>query len=121
MLQVWLFFRDGRLAPNPQYAGKHRRVLYHNGVIDLGRFLQDQLEPRSVKDGGDVLITGNVRMLCGHSLKLTVGTVSANERVRDELRDLIQMYLDTGVRLLELDYQPAERRRSWWPFTWSRR
>ena len=60
-------------------------------------------------------------MLFGHGMKLTFGTVSANERIRDELRDLIRVYLDTGVRLLELDYQPAERRRSWWPFTWSRR
>lgn len=61
MLQVWLFFRDGRLAPNPQYAGKHRRALYHNGVIDIGRFLHDHLEPRSEKDGEDVLVIGKIR------------------------------------------------------------
>ena len=34
---------------------------------------------------------------------LTINIVSASERIRDELRDLIQAYLDGGVRLLELD------------------
>ncbi|KAL2047619.1 hypothetical protein N7G274_000661 [Stereocaulon virgatum] len=89
MLQVWLFFRDGRLDPSPQHAGKHQRALYHNGAIDLPHFLQDQVGPRSEKDRGKILVT-----------------VSANEQIRDELRNLIQPYL--GVRLLELDYQPAE-------------
>ncbi len=58
MLQVWLFFRDGRLAPSPQSAGKHRRALYHNGVIDLQRFVQDQVGRKSEKDGGRTLVTG---------------------------------------------------------------
>lgn len=34
--------------------------------------------------------------------------VSANEQVRDELRDLVRSRLDK-VNLLELDYQPAEK------------
>lgn len=38
--------------------------------------------------------------------------VSANEQVRDELRDLVQSRLDK-IRLLELDYQPAEKGRFW--------
>ena len=46
---------------------------------------------------------------------LTIDTVSASERIRYELRNLIQAHLDGGVRLLELDYQPAERRRGLWP------
>jgi hypothetical protein len=58
MLQVWLFFRDGRLDPSPQHAGKHQRALYHNGVIDLPHFLQDQVGPRSEKDRGKILVTG---------------------------------------------------------------
>ncbi len=120
MLQVWLFFKYGRLAPSPQFAGEHRRALYHNGVVDLRRLVQDQVGPRSEKDRGNVLVTGKSAEPLGESLKLTINTVSANEQIRDELRDLIQPYLDQGVRLLELDYQPAERRRGLWPFTWSR-
>ena len=58
MLQVWLYFRDGRLAPSPQYAGKHRRALYHNGRVDLQLVLQDHLEPRSEKNGRNMLVTG---------------------------------------------------------------
>ena len=63
MLQVWLFFKDGRLAPNLQSAGRHRRILYHNGEIDLGRFLQDQLETHSEKDRVDVLVIGKYRII----------------------------------------------------------
>jgi len=38
--------------------------------------------------------------------------VSANEHVRDELRDLVQSRLQK-ITLLELDYQPAEKPRFW--------
>ncbi len=48
-------------------------------------------------------------------------TVSANAQVRDELRNLIQPHLDQGLSLMELDYQPAERRRGLWPFAGSRK
>lgn len=34
--------------------------------------------------------------------------VSANEQVRDELRDLVQSRLDK-ITMLEMDYQPAEK------------
>ena len=51
---------------------------------------------------------------------MTIGAVSANEEIRDGLRDLIQPQLDLGVRLLKLDYQPAKKRRGMWPLTWSR-
>ncbi len=68
MLQVWLFFRDGRLAPSPQYAGKHRRALYHNGVIDLRLFLEEQTEQWLEKDRGDVLVTGRFTELSGKAL-----------------------------------------------------
>ena len=47
--------------------------------------------------------------------------VSANEPVRYELQDLVRPRLNQGVRLLELDYQPAEWKRRLWPFTWTRR
>ncbi len=68
MLQVWLFFRYGRLAPSPQYAGEHRRALYHNGVIDLRRLVQDQVGPRLGKDRGNVLVTGKSAKLSGRAL-----------------------------------------------------
>ena len=58
MLQVWLYFRDGRLAPSPQYAGKHRRALYHNGMLDLQHILKDHVEPRAEKNRANMLVTG---------------------------------------------------------------
>ena len=68
MLQVWLYFKDGRLAPSPQYAGKHRRALYHNGVIDLQRTLQDHVGSRAEKNKGNLLVTGEFGGVLGESL-----------------------------------------------------
>jgi hypothetical protein len=35
--------------------------------------------------------------------------VSGSEEIRDELRFLVRDYLDDGVSLLELDYQPLKK------------
>jgi len=63
MLHVSLFFKNGRLAPSPQYVGEHRRVAYHNDVIDLQVLLQDQVGSGSEKDREKVLVTGKVMKL----------------------------------------------------------
>ncbi len=63
MLHVSLFFKNGRLALSPQYVGKHRRVAYHNDVIDLQVLLQDQVRSGSEKDREKVLVTGKVMKL----------------------------------------------------------
>ena len=68
MLQLWLYLKDGRLAPSPQYAGKHRRALYHNGVIDLQRTLQDHVGSRAEKNKGNLLVTGEFGGVLGGSL-----------------------------------------------------
>ena len=56
------------------------------------------------------------RQSLGENSKLTPLAVSANENVRDEVRSLIRPHLQEGTELLDLKYQPAERRRHWWPF-----
>ena len=45
--------------------------------------------------------------------------VSPNEQVRNELQDLVQSRLGQKT-MLELDYQPAERRR-FWNSVWKRK
>lgn len=40
-------------------------------------------------------------------------TVSANDTIRDQVRDLVQRNVDFGVELMELDYQPVESRSIW--------
>lgn len=35
--------------------------------------------------------------------------VSGSEGIRDQLRILVRDYLDDGVSLLELDYQPPQK------------
>jgi len=42
-----------------------------------------------------------------------IGQVSANNKVRDHLRELVQKYVDEDVRFLELDYQPSKTSSFW--------
>lgn len=63
MLRISVFFRRGRLKPNPQYGGKHRRVAYHNGEIDLPEVLHDQVGSQSTIDSESVLVTGRYGIL----------------------------------------------------------
>ena len=63
MLHVSLFFKNERLALSSQYVEKHRRVAYHNDVIDLQVLLQDQVRSRSEKNREKVLVTGKIMKL----------------------------------------------------------
>ena len=50
-------------------------------------------------------------LVMGKPLSLDAATtltilVSAMDKLRDYLRDLVRSYLDDGVRLQELEYQP---------------
>lgn len=47
------------------------------------------------------------------SQSLTKREVSANNRVRDQLRELVQQHVDEDIRFLELDFQPTKAR-VWW-------
>ncbi len=58
MLRVSVFFANARLDPDPQYLGKHQRVAYRSGEMDLPRLLCDQVGSGSDKRMERVLITG---------------------------------------------------------------
>jgi len=53
-----------------------------------------------------MLITGtsNRALACDHANYLTV---SANDEVRDDLRNVVRGHLSDKVRFFELDYQPS--------------
>ncbi|KAL9101088.1 MAG: hypothetical protein Q9163_003618 [Psora crenata] len=92
-LQSFAYYKSGDLAKDPMTVGRYGRLTYKKGTMDLSKLLDDQLLPRSA-DGKETMLV----------------TVSANEQVRDELRDLAQSRLDK-ISLLELEYQPTEKRR----------
>ncbi len=43
MLRVSVFFANARLDPDLQYLGKHQRVAYRSGEMDLPSLLLDQV------------------------------------------------------------------------------
>jgi len=58
MLRVSIFFANVRLDPDPQYLGKHQRVAYHSGKMDLPSLLHDQVGSGTGYGMGRTLITG---------------------------------------------------------------
>ena len=91
-------------------VGRHGRLTYRKGTVDLSKLLDEQSIPRSAGGKENMLVTGKLVSLLSHT-RLMI-PVSANEQVRDELQELVQSRLDK-VTMLELDYQPAENRRFW--------
>ncbi len=63
MLHVSLFFKNEQLAFSSQYVEEHRRVAYHNDVIDLHILLQDQVRSRSEKNREKILVTDKIMKL----------------------------------------------------------
>ncbi len=58
MLRVSIFFANARLDPDPQYLGKHERVAYRSGEVDLPSLLRDQVGSGTGYGMGRTLITG---------------------------------------------------------------
>ena len=56
------------------------------------------------EERGKMLVMGKPLFLNAATI-LTI-LVSATDKVRDHLRGLVRGYLDDGVRLQELEYQP---------------
>ena len=111
IFRIEAYYMLGDLAQDPITVGKHGRLIYIKGSMNLSKLLDDEVAPQSVSKKGNMLVTGEFainQFISTDSYLL----VSANERVRDELYDLVQTRLDKII-LLELDYQPAEKRRFW--------
>jgi len=58
MLRVSFFFANARLDPDPQYLGKHQRVAYCSGEMDLPSLLRDQVDSGTDYGMRRTLITG---------------------------------------------------------------
>ena len=58
------------------------------------------------KKGGEMLVIGKAPYLVDHDDLLMGTKVSASQEIRDSLRRLMRGYLDNGLSLLEMDFQP---------------
>lgn len=93
-------------------VGKHGRLTYRKGTMNLSNLLDDQISSRDIDGRARKLVTGMSETLRLSPNQLIL-LVSANQQVRDELRDLVQSRLHSNMRLLELEHQPAEKSRFW--------
>ena len=80
-------------------------------MADLEEILQAEVKGEYIKrvqeteeERGKMLVTGKPFSLDAATI-LTI-LVSATDKLRDHLRGLVRSYLDDGVRLQELAYQP---------------
>ncbi len=62
--------------------------------------------PKERKKGGKMLVMGKAPYPVDHNDLLMDTEVSGSQEIRDDLRRLVRGYLDDGLSLLELDYQP---------------
>lgn len=58
------------------------------------------------KKGGEMLVMGKTPSAVDHNDLLMDIEVSGSQGIRDDLRRLARGYLNKGLRLLEIDYQP---------------
>ena len=64
--------------------------------------------PKERKKGGEMLVMGKTLSPVDHDDLLMEIEVSGSQGIRDDLRRLVRGYLDEGLSLLEMDYQPNE-------------
>ena len=62
--------------------------------------------PKERKKGGKMLVIGKAPCPVDHNDLLMDTEVSGSQEIRDDLRRLVRGYLDNGLSLLEMDYQP---------------
>ncbi len=62
--------------------------------------------PKERKKGGAMLVMGKAPCPVDHDDLLMYTEVSGSQGIRDDLRRLVRGYLDDGLSLLEMDYQP---------------
>ena len=102
----------------PSSPETHGRVALYNGSMDLSDLLEMEMEGEydqtgNRRDRGEMLITGKQPPISTRLPNSKDVTVSADERVRDNLRGLVQTNLDKKMRLLELEYQPLKGTGFW--------
>jgi hypothetical protein len=115
MLQISVYFKHGNLDPSPQLVGEHKRSAYYNGQVNLSDELDRRLGLPSKGSSEKVFITGISESRPQVVLRLSP-TVSASEQLRDELRNAVNSRRHDGVKFMELEYQPAPKRRPPWLF-----
>ena len=62
--------------------------------------------PKERKKGGEMLVMGKAHCSVEDDGLLMDTEVSGSQEIRDGLRRLVRGYLDDGLSLLEMDYQP---------------
>lgn len=62
--------------------------------------------PEERKKGSEMLVMGKAPCPVHHDDLLMDTVVSGSQKIRDDLRRLVRGYLDDGLSLLEMDYQP---------------
>lgn len=76
-----------------------RKILQTEATGEYIKRVQETEETR-----GKMLVMGKSSFL--NATTLLTNLVSATDKLRDHLRGLVRGYLDDGVRLQELEYQP---------------
>jgi hypothetical protein len=114
MLHISVYFKYGNLNPDPQVVGQHERSTYHNGEITCADLLKEHFGSQ-IKENTFVAGMSRINPELSQS---SLWTVSASEGLRKELRTAVKAQARDTVKYVELEYQPAKRRRHFWAWAW---
>ncbi|KAJ5640294.1 uncharacterized protein N7484_008156 [Penicillium longicatenatum] len=95
ILSISIYVEHG-LAKNKTLLGKHERLCYYQGVPDYRSIVSTEAS------GSQIERLANIPDEPGRALVM----VSANNNVRDHIRQVVKGYLHQGVQFSELEYQP---------------
>ncbi len=76
------------------------------GEVKLASVKKMLSGPKERKKGGEMLVMGKAPCPVDDDDLLMDTEVSGSQEMRDGLRRLVRGYLDDGLSLLEMDYQP---------------
>lgn len=93
--------------------GKHQRAFLYQGRPDFASIIPQEVSGENIErlpnirdERGQTLLIGmipdksiEVKLIFEHS-------ASANMYQRDQLRSIVKQYLEQGLRMIELEYQP---------------
>ena len=128
MITILIFFTSGHIEDDFKPRGNHGRILppqkgranFHailqreifgdnttgknDGNGKTTEHLNNRVSP--LKNGSKMLVTSKYIIIYS-APKLTRVEASTDNAIHDEVLTLVRKYLDKGVRLLKLEYQPS--------------
>ncbi|KAK5131626.1 hypothetical protein LTR04_004905 [Oleoguttula sp. CCFEE 6159] len=112
-ISLYDYSREPRKG-EPQKHGSHDRLRSFSGHVDIEEVLCDEISSRK----GRMLITGDSTVAILRDVSVLMSfLVSTTNAIRDQIREITRKLMDDELELMDLVFQPMEKRRHQRPVT----